>query len=463
MAGHATSSVLDIVPESEAATVGSSGPSSQSSAPEVNSQTAVQYLNAYNSPADSRATQNGGILESLTPANAAAITARSVNPTSRTVRWNWVNYLRSRWQHISSSSKVLLIITTAISIIQIAASVVAVAISGDGTCERPLKIFLIVYAIRVLLSFPFSMYQYLHPRRRRRTRRRRSNTANAPAETQAPTTVHPISPATEIDNSSSILPPTAPPTTTPPTTGEHQSRTTRRHIIGGRVDRAKSLLDLFATFWFVIGNYFLFGSTSCANTASVLFYVTLTWVVLGYVMITIPILFCAAAIFCLPCVLAVGMRIMQVGEPSEVGGATAEEIQKIPVLRFTDNAADTNSIAESHVSVRSSANRGLEAAPRVGFFRRMLRRKAGQAKPNDIEKPESKRDHKTISFDCSEDAVCAICLSNYEQDELVCRLWCQHHFHKDCLHEWLALNSMCPMCKRDCRGKEYEVVEEEDN
>jgi hypothetical protein len=119
MAGHATSSVLDIVPESEAATVGSSGPSYQSSTAEVNSHTAVQFLNGFNSPADTRATQNGGLLESLTPANAAAITARSVNPTSRTVRWNWVNYLRSRWQHISSSSKILLIITTAISIIQV--------------------------------------------------------------------------------------------------------------------------------------------------------------------------------------------------------------------------------------------------------------------------------------------------------------------------------------------------------
>jgi hypothetical protein len=44
-----------------------------------------------------------------------------------------------------------------------------------------------------------------------------------------------------------------------------------------------------------------------------------------------------------------------------------------------------------------------------------------------------------------------------------CYCRCQHHFHKDCLHEWLALNSMCPMCKRDSRGKEYEVVEEEDD
>lgn len=120
MAGHAASSMLDIVPESQAATVGSSGHSVMSSTPEVNSQTAVQYLNAMTStsPVDTRA-QSSNILESLTPTNAAVITARTVNATSRTVRWNWVNYLRSRWQQISSSSKVLLLFTIALSIIQV--------------------------------------------------------------------------------------------------------------------------------------------------------------------------------------------------------------------------------------------------------------------------------------------------------------------------------------------------------
>jgi hypothetical protein len=116
---------------------------------------------------------------------------------------------------------------------------------------------------------------------------------------------------------------------------------------------------------------------------------------------------------------------MQVGEPEEMGGASAEEIQKIPVLRFTFHSDETTSIAESHISIKSTgANRPPETAARVGFFRRMLLRKARQqANPVDIENPKSKREYPTISFDCTEDSVCAICLSNYEQDELICRLW----------------------------------------
>ena len=35
----------------------------------------------------------------------------------------------------------------------------------------------------------------------------------------------------------------------------------------------------------------------------------------------------------------------------------------------------------------------------------------------------------------------------------MCFFRCNHHFHRTCVHEWLVLNSRCPMCKRDCRGK----------
>ncbi|KAG2181190.1 hypothetical protein INT43_008772 [Umbelopsis isabellina] len=497
MAGHEASSVLEIEPESQVATAGSSDHSISTSLPDVSSQAAAQNLGAATSlsPTDTRA-QSSILLESLSPSNAVAITTRTVNTTSRTVRWNWVNYLRDRWRTITSSNKMLLIFTLFLSTVQIVTSIIAIAISDDGVCERPLKIFLIVYTVRVILSFPFSVYQYLHPRRRRRTTRRRRGQTLRPAQIpQSPTATPggnqdrrpPLSEAASAQNTSPTSPSTSitaisPADTTP--TADNNAHSRRDFIIGARVDRAKSLLDLFATFWFVVGNYFLFGSTSCASSANILFYVTLAWVVLGYIMITIPIIFCAAAIFCLPCVLGesviskaisdvknvlfkplllVGLRIMQVGEPSEIGGASPEEIKKIPVLRFTADPNETSSIAESHISIRSAVPQRSEQHPRVGFFRRVLLKKTRKAKSQpDSQPPKSKEEYQSISFDNSEDAVCAICLSNYEQDELVCRLWCQHHFHKDCLHEWLALNSMCPMCKQDSRGKEYELVEVEE-
>lgn len=32
---------------------------------------------------------------------------------------------------------------------------------------------------------------------------------------------------------------------------------------------------------------------------------------------------------------------------------------------------------------------------------------------------------------------------------------CDHIYHESCVVEWLALNSKCPLCKRDFRGKDF--------
>jgi hypothetical protein len=49
-----------------------------------------------------------------------------------------------------------------------------------------------------------------------------------------------------------------------------------------------------------------------------------------------------------------------------------------------------------------------------------------------------------------EQAVCAICLSRFEDHQLVCESnngSCQHAFHKDCMIGWLTTNDDCPMCR----------------
>eukprot|EP01117_Protostelium_nocturnum_P006191 TRINITY_DN2232_c0_g1_i1.p1 TRINITY_DN2232_c0_g1~~TRINITY_DN2232_c0_g1_i1.p1 ORF type:complete len:410 (+),score=86.94 TRINITY_DN2232_c0_g1_i1:289-1518(+) len=46
-----------------------------------------------------------------------------------------------------------------------------------------------------------------------------------------------------------------------------------------------------------------------------------------------------------------------------------------------------------------------------------------------------------------EDANCPICLSDYEVSEDIRFLRCKHHFHGECIAEWLQQNNSCPMCK----------------
>jgi Ring finger domain len=46
-----------------------------------------------------------------------------------------------------------------------------------------------------------------------------------------------------------------------------------------------------------------------------------------------------------------------------------------------------------------------------------------------------------------EDAVCAICLSDYENNENLRYVLCTHHYHQECFDEWIKINASCPSCR----------------
>ena len=48
-----------------------------------------------------------------------------------------------------------------------------------------------------------------------------------------------------------------------------------------------------------------------------------------------------------------------------------------------------------------------------------------------------------------EEATCAICLGDYTLDETIRFLPCQHHFHQECVDQWLLTDKSCPLCKHD--------------
>ena len=50
-----------------------------------------------------------------------------------------------------------------------------------------------------------------------------------------------------------------------------------------------------------------------------------------------------------------------------------------------------------------------------------------------------------------EQAVCAICLEEFQVREFLRVLPCDHEFHRDCIDPWLKKRSrFCPICKREC-------------
>lgn len=57
-------------------------------------------------------------------------------------------------------------------------------------------------------------------------------------------------------------------------------------------------------------------------------------------------------------------------------------------------------------------------------------------------------------------APCAICFAEYEQEEDLIKLPCNHDYHKDCIQNWLKIKSTCPTCRLDIVKSHNERVRE---
>ncbi|KAF5189252.1 E3 ubiquitin ligase big brother-related [Thalictrum thalictroides] len=47
---------------------------------------------------------------------------------------------------------------------------------------------------------------------------------------------------------------------------------------------------------------------------------------------------------------------------------------------------------------------------------------------------------------CKDFDQCVICQFEYEEDEPVVALGCQHAYHSECISKWLEINKVCPIC-----------------
>jgi hypothetical protein len=48
-----------------------------------------------------------------------------------------------------------------------------------------------------------------------------------------------------------------------------------------------------------------------------------------------------------------------------------------------------------------------------------------------------------------EDKTCPICFDDYDDNSMVLKTECMHHFHEECLKKWIERNKTCPICRTD--------------
>ncbi|KAE8675857.1 Detected protein of confused Function [Hibiscus syriacus] len=117
--------------------------------------------------------------------------------------------------------------------------------------------------------------------------------------------------------------------TTSPRGGQNTVVTSAR--VKALVDYFKMALDCFFAVWFVIGNVWIFGGHSSASEAPNMYrlcIVFLTFSCIGYAM---PFIICATICCCLPCIMSVlGFR----EDLSQTRGATSESINALPTYKL---------------------------------------------------------------------------------------------------------------------------------
>jgi len=54
-----------------------------------------------------------------------------------------------------------------------------------------------------------------------------------------------------------------------------------------------------------------------------------------------------------------------------------------------------------------------------------------------------------LKFNKYNETICCICLENFNNNDNVRVLKCQHYFHDKCITEWFNQSTKCPMCNQD--------------
>jgi len=177
----------------------------------------------------------------------------------------------------------------------------------------------------------------------------------------------------------------------------------RRGLSVANENRLRAWLDLLIIIGFVIGQTFVFGSTSCSKTAPSLFTYCFVLVVLFYISIAFPYLLLIALCVCFPCVL---LFLRLVSEPV---GAPVDVIQNLPSRIYEPSGPqDLGSHNDSEPSRPQQPNRAEDSPS------------------------------------------CSVCMENYLAGDHIRILPCNHEYHSKCVDNWLKINSTCPLCRQPC-------------
>ncbi|KAJ2263796.1 hypothetical protein GGI01_000441 [Coemansia sp. RSA 376] len=329
-------------------------------------------------------------------------------------------------------SRFLALLNVLLGIAQVLLGIVMLSISSNESCDRPLRAFVIVYVVWIVAYYPTRFASQLAPHR--------DQPYNA-ALTQC-------------------------------------------------IKLCRSPLFICGWALFFYGNYLAFASSSCRSEAPLLYSTVVTYILIPHILVTAPAaLFLSSLIIVLLLIIFVPSVRMFFFEKK---GAGIAQISQIPLVRYIDpqlglapaatpvsappslhgdsHALHTTSnlaVAQSTTSLHSNSARprrhGLSYIHIVNPFARIAHRltRSRRQRAAELEQYKKQLSGPVPGFTPGdvEDRMCAICLSSYEDGEILRLLPCKHHMHQSCVDEWLHINRTCPLCKREATTGTIEANE----
>lgn len=122
----------------------------------------------------------------------------------------------------------------------------------------------------------------------------------------------------------------------------------------------------------------------------------------------------------------------RVGPQGHNRGVPSQVVAELPRVRWCDVVKLTAPPVAKLVASRADANATVPVAS----------------------EPAAAADVEGGTGDGGEDdkEVCPVCLMEYDDDDVLLRLPCEHLFHEDCISRWLAQDSSCPHCRFNLMG-----------
>ncbi|CAM8982726.1 unnamed protein product [Rhodiola kirilowii] len=294
-----------------------------------------------------------------------------------------------------------------LTISQIVASIVVLALSKHEQPHAPLRVWIMGYAFGCVAVLPLLFWRYFHRNQSLEQETGLNREISVQGTLSSGTRLSLSFTRSLVEDGRQTIP-----TTVNAVSGSHQyfgrlSNSQLKTI----VDYFKIGLDCFFAIWFVVGNVWIFGGNSASEAPNLyrLCAVFLAFSCFGYAM---PFILCATLCCCLPCIISIlGFR----EDLNQTRGATSKSINALPTYKFK--------IKKN----RSGSNRDASSVVEEGGV---------VAAGTDKERVIS-----------AEDAACCICLAKYVNNDELRELPCYHFLHKDCLDKWLKINATCPLCK----------------